>query len=126
MMTEKAKSTINKTIQYLGEKSCLTNILNEFGMGPGVYHIVNPSSQSTKVFVHRTFDKEFQSNYFERSLNKLLDYLEDEIQKGNLQKTPFNSFECQEYSEAFDVELDISDVLSKRLASLSQTWITKK
>ena len=81
---------ILKAIDRLGNLSCITNILEEFNMGPNTYDIICPTEETTEVYVRSTLDLDFASSFIEDSLVLLLDFLEKKIEQNELIFKPFD------------------------------------
>ncbi|GEM_PF-5512909 len=122
-MTPK-KNNIMQIILELGEKSCLVNILDAYNMGPMIYDIITPAPNKTLVYIDSSHevDLEKDSDYLEKSLKNLLDFLESKISQNKLLYKPFVRQNRRKSSD-YDVELIISDETQKRYKNLSQGWI---
>lgn len=123
------KNKVMQVISELGEKSCLTNILNAYNMGPITYDILTPAQDKTKVYVNSyNFKHENQkadSLFLENSLINLLDFINDKIATGELKYIPFTTPNRRNSSD-YDAELILSEIVQKKYENLSQGWIISK
>lgn len=122
-------NTVMQVIHELGEKSCLTNILNAYNMGPTTYDIITPAIDTTLVYVHSSiFKRENQkqdSLFLENSLVNLLDFINDKISNEALLYKPFTIHNRRNSSD-YDTELILSESTQKKYENLSQGWILIK
>lgn len=118
------QNTLFQTISQLKDKSCLINILNEYGMGPKVYDIITPKSDVTEVYIcsNKSRDLTAETDYLEKSLNNLLDFIEQNIKNNKLIFQHYKT-ENRRTSSPYNIKLSLSKQLQKRYENLSQGLI---
>ena len=118
-------NSILKVIQNLGPQSCITNILENWNMGPSTYDIICPEEGYTEIYMHRQIcnDINHSSKFIENSLVVLLNILEKQLQQKKLKFIPFDK-PIRRNTSDFTVKLNISKKTQERFDRLFQGWIT--
>lgn len=117
-------NAIMKVINELGNRSCLTNILENWNMGPSTYDIICPNEATTEVYVLKTSltDIDKDSEFIENSLSRLLTFIEKKLLQNELIFIPFNTPIIRKESD-FNIKLNLTEETQKHYARLSQGWI---
>lgn len=115
---------ILKAIDELGNLSCITNILENWNMGPSTYDIICPEEGITEVYVRETKDLDFSSSFIEDALVKLLDFLEKKIKQNELVFKPFDK-PIRNTKSDYPIKLKLSKSTQERYERLSQGWIIR-
>ena len=117
-------NAIQEVIMNLGHQSCITNILENWNMGPSTYDIICPEEGKTEIYMHPQTckDSTVASKFIENSLIELLNILETKLKQNELKFIPFDK-QIRRNKSDYKVKLSLSTETQKRFEKLYQGWI---